>query len=138
LIVDLPPGTADATLTVMQLLPLTGSIIVSTPQDLANMVVTKAVNMAKKLNVPILGVVENMSYVLSPDTGEKIELFGSSKIDKISEAANAPVLGQLPIDPVLAKYCDEGQIEEYKSSMFEEFSQSLFGMLENIKSTVNA
>jgi hydrogenase maturation protease len=116
LLVDLPPGTADAPLTVMQTLPLSGVIVVFSPQELAAMVVRKAVQMAQKMNIPILGVVENMSYFLLPDSGKRIELFGKSKGQEMAKAADAPLLGQLPIDPELARLCDEGNIERYESA----------------------
>jgi Mrp family chromosome partitioning ATPase len=115
LLVDLPPGTADAPLTVMQTLPLGGVVIVFTPQDLATMVVRKAVQMAQKMEVPTVGVVENMSYFLLPDSGKRMELFGKSKGQDMSIAAGAPLLAQLPIDPELAQLCDEGNIERYDS-----------------------
>jgi hydrogenase maturation protease len=118
LLIDLPPGTADIPLTVLQTLPLSGVIIVSTPQDLSNMVVRKAVNMARKMSVPILGVVENMSYLVTPDTGKKIELFGKSRGDEMAQAAEAPLLGRIPVDPELAMLCDSGLIEHYRSKQF--------------------
>jgi len=125
LIVDLPPGTADVPLTVMQSLPVAGVVIVSTPQDLAAMVVRKAVRMAQQMKVPILGVVENMSYFLVPDTGQKIELFGKSHIGEMAKISGAPILGQIPIDPELAKLCDEGNIEAYDAEVFEELRRAL-------------
>jgi Mrp family chromosome partitioning ATPase len=115
LLVDLPPGTADAPLTVMQSLPLSGVIIAFTPQDLAAMVVRKAVQMAQKMNVPIRGVVENMSYLALPDTGKRMEVFGRSKGQQMAVTAGAPLLAQLPIDPKLAELCDQGHIERYES-----------------------
>ena len=115
LIIDLPPGTGDAPLTVMQTLPLSGVIDVFTPQDLTTMVVKKAVKMARKMNVRVLGVIENMSYFLLPETGKKLEIFGRSKGEEMAKASEAPLLGQLPIDPQLAKLCDEGDIERYSS-----------------------
>ena len=115
LLVDLPPGTADAPLTVMQTLPLSGVVITFTPQDLAAMVVRKALQMAQKMNIPIKGVVENMSYFSLPDSGKRIEIFGSSKGQDMAKAAGAPLLAQLPIDPQLAQLCDEGNIERYDS-----------------------
>jgi hydrogenase maturation protease len=118
LLVDLPPGTADVPLTVMQSLPLSGVVIVSTPQDLAAMVVRKAVHMAEKLSIPVLGVVENMSYFLIPETGKRIELFGRSKGEEMAREAEAPLLGQLPVDPALAALCDDGDIERYNSEAF--------------------
>lgn len=125
LVVDLPPGTADASLTVMQSLPLSGVIIVFSPQELAAMVVRKAVNMAQKMNIPILGVVENMSYFVLPETGKKLELFGKSKADEMARAAGAPLLGQIPIDPELAQLCDAGDIERYDSEVVEAFADTL-------------
>jgi Mrp family chromosome partitioning ATPase len=125
LIVDLPPGTADAPLTVMQTLPITGVIIVFTPQDLTTMVVKKAVKMAQQMGKPILGVVENMSYLYVPEIDKKIELFGKSRGKEMAHAANAPLLGQLPIDPALAKLCDEGDIERYDGEIIARLGKSL-------------
>ena len=125
LIVDLPPGTADAPLTVMQTLPITGVIIVFTPQDLTTMVVRKAVKMAQQMGKPILGVVENMSYLYVPEIDKKIELFGRSRGEEMAHAANAPLLGQLPIEPALAKLCDEGDIERYDGEIIARLGQSL-------------
>lgn len=129
LIVDLPPGTADVPLTVMQVLPVRGVIIVSSPQELASMVVRKAVQMTQKMNVPILGVVENMSYLALPDSGKHIEVFGKSRADDLARAAAAPLLGKIPIDPELARLCDEGEIERYKSESFDGFSETLLRVL---------
>ena len=125
LLVDLPPGTADAPLTVMQTLPLSGVVIVFTPQDLTAMVVKKAMNMAQQMNIPILGVVENMSYLVSPDTGKRIEIFGSSNGEEMALAAGAPLLEQLPLDPELARLCDEGAIERYNSDGVGNLTQAL-------------
>lgn len=125
LIVDLPPGTADAPLTVMQTLPLTGIIIVFTPQDLTMMVVRKAMNMARQMGKPILGVVENMSYLYVPEIDRRIELFGRSRGEEMAKAAHAPLLGQLPIDPTLAKLCDEGNIEHYDAEIMAKLGESL-------------
>ena len=125
LIIDLPPGTADAPLTVMQKLPVSGVIIVFTPQDLTNMIVRKAVSMAKKMDKPILGVVENMAYIYVPEIDKRIELFGRSRGEDMARAAGAPFLGQLPIDPELAKLCDGGIVERYQSEILNNFSESL-------------
>jgi len=125
LIVDLPPGTADAPLTVMQQLPVSGIIIVFTPQDLTAMVVRKAVKMAQQMGKPILGVIENMSYLYVPEIDKKIELFGKTRGDEMAKSANAPLLGQLPIDPELAKLCDEGNIERYNSEIYNAFAHNL-------------
>jgi len=129
LVVDLPPGTADAPLTVMQTLPVSGVIIVSTPQDLTNMIVKKAVSMARKMDKPILGVVENMSFLYVPEIDKKIELFGRSRGDEMAQAAGAPLLGTLPIDPELARLCDEGNIERYSSDAFASMTANLAGAL---------
>jgi len=125
LVIDLPPGTADAALTVMQSFPISGVIIVFTPQDLVDMIVRKAVNMAQKMDKPILGMVENMSYFYVPEIDKKIELFGKSHGEEMAQATHAPLLGQLPIDPELAKLCDEGDIERYHTDIMNSLSESL-------------
>jgi hydrogenase maturation protease len=117
LIVDLPPGTGDAPLTVMQQFPITGIVIVFTPQALAGMIVRKTIKMAKTMHKPVLGVVENMSYLYVPEIKKRLDIFGPSKADQMAEAAKAPLLAQMPIDPELTKLCDEGQIEEYKTEI---------------------
>ncbi|MBE9512579.1 MAG: Mrp/NBP35 family ATP-binding protein [Chloroflexi bacterium] len=132
LIVDLPPGTADAPLTVMQTLPVSGIIIVFTPQDLTTMIVKKAVSMAQKMGKPVLGVVENMSYLYIAEIDKRVELFGKSKGEEMARAANAPFLGQLPIDPELARLCDEGNIERYNSDAFTAMAQALMSALSQI------
>jgi len=129
LIVDLPPGTADAPLTVLQQLPVTGIIIVSSPQDLAAMIVKKAVNMTRTMKKPIVGVVENMSYFYVPEIDKKYEIFGPSKGEEMAMAAGAPLLARLPIDPELAKLCDMGQIETYSSRLMDEFGKALAAAL---------
>ena len=116
LFVDMPPGTGDVALTVFQSLPVDGIVIVASPQDLVSMIVEKAVNMAGLMNVPILGLVENMSYFTCPDCGKKISVFGESHIEEIAAAHNLPVLGKLPIDPGLAKQCDMGVIEAFEDN----------------------
>jgi ATP-binding protein involved in chromosome partitioning len=120
LIIDLPPGTGDAPLTVLQAIPISGVIDVFTPQELTEMIVKKAVRMAQKMNVRVLGVVENMSYLVLPDTGKKLEVFGRSKGEEMAKASGAPLLGRLPIDPELAKLCDQGAIEKYSSNAVSE------------------
>jgi len=125
LVVDLPPGTADAALTVTQTLPISGIIITFTPQDLTTMIVRKAISMARQMDKPILGVVENMSYLYVPEIDKRIELFGKSKGEEMAKAARAPLLGQLPIDPELARLCDEGTIERYNSDAFAAMTQTL-------------
>lgn len=111
LLVDMPPGTGDVALTVFQSLPVDGIVVVTSPQDLVSMIVAKAVNMADKMNVPVLGVVENMSYVECPDCGRRIEVFGPSKLDDVARAFDLDVLGRMPIDPALAAACDAGTLE---------------------------
>jgi hydrogenase maturation protease len=125
LIVDLPPGTADAPLTVLQSLPISGIIIVTTPQDLTTMVVKKAVNMAQQMKKSIIGVVENMSYLYVPEINKKIELFGKSRGEETAQAAGTRFLGQIPIDTALAKLCDDGKIERYDSEIITNLSSSL-------------
>ncbi len=109
--VDMPPGTGDVSLTVFQNLPVDGIVIVTTPQDLVTMIVKKAFNMAKLMNIPVLGLVENMSYVVCPDCGKEFKIFGESKIDEIASELGVPVLAKLPIDPKTASLVDKGAIE---------------------------
>lgn len=125
LIIDLPPGTADAPLTVMQTLPISGVVIVFTPQDLTTMIVRKAVKMAQKMDKPVLGVVENMTYLYVPEIDKKFEIFGRSRGEEMAQAAQAPLLVQLPIDPELAKLCDEGNIERYDAETVSKLGQAL-------------
>jgi Mrp family chromosome partitioning ATPase len=133
LLVDLPPGTSDAPLTVFQSLPLDAVLIVSSPQDLAVTIVTKAINMAKLMNVPILGLIENMSYVTCPDCGRKIELFGSSKGQEASNATSLEFLGSIPINPLISQLCDEGKVEEYESPEFAGITQRLIEKTRQLK-----
>ncbi|MGH2498578.1 MAG: P-loop NTPase [Candidatus Limnocylindria bacterium] len=119
LVVDLPPGTSDAPLTVMQALPIAGVILVTTPQALATMVVTKAVRLVKQLGGDIVGVVENMAYVTTP-AGERLEVFGPSQGLKLVIASNAPLLAKIPIDPEIARLADAGEIEQYASPESDE------------------
>lgn len=125
LLVDLPPGTGDAPLTVMQSLPLDGAVVVTSPQELVMMVVGKAVKMAKKMNVPILGVVENMSGIMCPTCGDHIEVFGTSKGSKITKKFDVPFWGSVPLDPKLAALCDAGGVEEYESNIFKNMASQL-------------
>ncbi len=122
MIVDLPPGTGDAPLTVLQSLPLSGLVIVSSPQDLAVMVVKKAIKMARMMNVPIVGLIENMSELLCPHCGEKIEIFGKSQADQVAAVTGIRLLGCLPLDPELARLGDSGKIEDYPLELFDNFS----------------
>ena len=119
LFVDMPPGTGDVPLTVFQSLPVDGIVIVASPQELVSLIVEKAVNMANMMHIPILGLVENMSYVECPDCGKKIQLFGESHIDEVAEKYGLEVLAKLPIDPKLAKAVDSGAIELFEGDWME-------------------
>ena len=119
LFVDMPPGTGDVPLTVFQTLPVDGIIIVSSPQELVGMIVGKAVQMAEMMKVPILGIVENMSYVLCPDCGKHINVFGDSHVDEVAAKHHLPVLAKCPIDPQLAALSDAGMIETYGGEYLE-------------------
>jgi len=129
LLVDLPPGTADAPLTLMQSFPISGVVIVFTPQDLVEMIVRKAVNMARTMDKRVLGVVENMSYLYVPEIDKRIEIFGRSRGEEMARAVNAPLLGHLPIDPELARLCDAGQIETYEGETVTALGESLIQVI---------
>ena len=120
LFVDMPPGTGDVPLTVFQSLPVDGIIIVTSPQELVGMIVAKAVNMAKKMNVPILGIVENMSYLECPDCGKHIYVFGESHTEQVAEEYGLKLLAQIPLDPKIAQMVDGGQVEYIEMPWFEE------------------
>ncbi|MBR5369356.1 MAG: Mrp/NBP35 family ATP-binding protein [Lachnospiraceae bacterium] len=119
LFVDMPPGTGDVPLTVFQSLPVDGIIIVTSPQELVSMVVGKAVNMAEQMKIPILGIVENYSYIECPDCGKKISVFGESHVDEMAAKYGLEVLEKLPLDPSIAKAVDEGLIELYDSHILD-------------------
>lgn len=121
--VDMPPGTGDVPLTIFQSLPIDGIVIVTSPQELVSMIVGKAVNMAKQMNVPILGMIENMSYVSCPDCGKKIYVFGESHIDEVAKKYDVPVLGQFPLDSDLTRLSDLGMVEDYGSDWLDEFAK---------------
>lgn len=118
LVVDLPPGTSDASLTVMQSVPLSGVVLVTSPQDLAGMVVRKAAKMAEHLSIPILGLVENMSYFMAPDTGKRYEIFGPSHAKQTASQLGVPLLGRLPLHRQIAELSDAGRIEQYSADEF--------------------
>ena len=128
LFIDMPPGTGDVPLTVFQSIPIAGIVIVSTPQDLVKMVVEKAVNMAKMMNVPVLGLVENMSYLSCPDCGKKIEVFGHSKAEEIASQYGIPAVAKMPIDSRISALADAGRIEDYETdalnSVFEQIERA--------------
>ena len=120
LFVDMPPGTGDVALTVFQSLPVDGIVIVTSPQELVSMIVGKAVNMAKQMNIPVIGVVENMSYFECPDNGKRYNIFGESHIDEVAAEHGIKVLAKLPIDPNTAKLVDEGRAAELDVSPMDD------------------
>ena len=120
LVVDMPPGTGDVPLTVFQSLPVDGIVIVTSPQELVSMIVEKAVKMAKLMNIPILGIIENMSYYECPDCGKKHKIYGDSHIEEIAKEHGIPVLAKLPICTDLAKHCDNGTIELFEGDWLNE------------------
>ncbi|QQY79860.1 Mrp family chromosome partitioning ATPase [Keratinibaculum paraultunense] len=131
LIIDMPPGTGDVALTVMQSIPISGLVMVSVPQDLVSMIVSKSINMAKKLNIPILGVVENMSYVKCPDCGNKIRIFESESTIEFLKDNNLKLLGELPMSKDIANISIEGNdmIEEEIKSIFEQIATNIIEVL---------
>ena len=118
--VDMPPGTGDVPLTVFQSLPVDGIIIVSSPQELVQMIVKKAYNMAQMMDIPVLGLIENFSYMTCPDCGKKLSVFGESHIEEAAKDIGVPVLGRLPINPVYARLADEGRFEEVGTDGLQE------------------
>ena len=129
LFVDMPPGTGDVPLTVFQSLPLDGILIVASPQELVGMIVEKAVRMAGLMNIPILGLVENMSYVECPDCGKHINVFGESHADEIAAQYGIGEVARLPIHPKLAAACDKGMIELYEGDWLDGMTRRLTGLL---------
>ena len=125
LFIDMPPGTGDVPLTVFQSLPVDGIIVVTSPQDLVSMIVAKAVKMAKLMNIPVLGLVENMSYITCPDCGRKIQMFGESQAEAVAAEYGIKLLEQLPIDPVLSQEADAGKIEFNEGTQMESILEVL-------------
>lgn len=125
LFIDMPPGTGDVPLTVFQSIPIAGIVIVTTPQDLVKMVVEKAVNMAKIMNIPVLGLVENMSYLTCPDCGKQIEVFGASKAKAIAAEYGIPTVARMPLDPKISQLADQGRIEDYDGSALQEVFEQI-------------
>ncbi len=113
LLLDMPPGTSDVPLTVFQTIPIDGMVFVLTPQDLAALIVRKAMNMARELHVPLLGLVENLAYVTCPDCGKRIDLFGTSRVPAVAEEYGIPLIGRLPVLPPISALSDEGRLEQY-------------------------
>lgn len=126
--VDMPPGTGDVPLTVFQSLPLNGIVVVASPQELVHMVVAKAIKMANTMKIPILGLVENMSYFRCPDCGSQHAIFGKSNMEAVTEKYDVPILEKIPVDPIIADLCDKGLVEMVKDNWFEDFA----GVLEKM------
>ena len=127
--VDMPPGTGDVPLTVFQSLPVDGIIVVSSPQQLVRVIVEKAVNMAKMMKIPILGIVENMSYVKCPDCGKEITVFGKSNIDKIAESFNLPVLARIPMEESTSRAVDAGDVESVDCPYLDEAAKTVEALI---------
>jgi len=137
LLIDLPPGTGDVPLTIMQSLPVDGIIVVSSPQDLVKLIVTKSVNMAKMMDVTILGIIENMSYFICPDCNKKLNVFGGSKVEATAKEMGIQLIAKIPIDPEFVSLCDEGKIELYGKINYkleENLSKSIEEIMGGIKS----
>ncbi len=129
LLVDCPPGTGDVPLTVFQTMPLDGIIIVSSPQDLVSMIVSKAANMAQMMNIPVLGLVENLSYVKCPDCGKEIKVFGESHIGDVAKSFGYDLLARIPMDPKLSALVDRGMIELMENNYLDEAAQTIISKL---------
>ncbi len=125
MVIDMPPGTGDVPITVFQSIPVDGIIVVTSPQELVSMIVSKAVKMAEKMNIPIIGLVENMSYFKCPDNGKDYQLFGESHIEEIADKHNLKVLAKLPVDPKLSIACDRGIIELFEGNWLESVAEVL-------------
>lgn len=125
LFIDMPPGTGDVPLTVFQSIPVSGIVIVTTPQDLVKMVVEKAVNMARIMNIPVLGLVENMSYLICPDCGKKMEIFGRSKAEELAAEYGIPAIARMPLDSNVSKLADLGRIEDYETDALEKVYEEI-------------
>ncbi|MEG0156967.1 MAG: Mrp/NBP35 family ATP-binding protein [Anaerovoracaceae bacterium] len=127
--VDMPPGTGDVPLTVFQSLPVDGIIVVASPQELVSMIVQKALKMADMMNIPVLGLVENMSYIQCPDCDKKINVFGESHIEEVAKEYGLDLLGRIPIEPALAALCDKGAIEEFQGDWLASIEEKLAALL---------
>jgi Mrp family chromosome partitioning ATPase/predicted Fe-Mo cluster-binding NifX family protein len=133
LFIDMPPGTGDVPLTVFQSIPVDGLVIVTSPQELVSMIVAKALKMAEMMKVPVLGLVENMSYFKCPDNGKEYKIFGESHIDEIAEKHGLKVLAKLPIDPKISTACDAGKIEQFDGIWFDAVGQQMAGQILNLE-----
>lgn len=134
MLIDMPPGTGDIPLTVYQSIPIDGIIIVTSPQELVSMIVSKAIKMANIMEIPILGIIENMSYFKCPECGSEHQIFGKSNLDKVSKKYFLDILARIPIDPELAKLTDTGLIELYEADYMQNCSDKIYNMLNNTKS----
>lgn len=130
LLIDMPPGTGDVPLTVFQSLPVDGIVIVTSPQDLVNLIVKKAYNMAEKMNIPVLGLIENYSYLLCPDCGTKINIFGKGKTQEAANEANLEVLGNVPVLPQIAQLSDEGNFDRAENPYIQKAIDKIAGMIQ--------
>ena len=130
MVIDMPPGTGDVPLTVYQSIPISGIVVVTTPQDLVGMIVRKAVNMAGLMHIPVLGMIENMAYAVCPDCGKHIQVFGPSRAAGAAQSLRIPLLAQLPIDPSLAECTDSGSIEDAPLTQFDDAADTLNAMLQ--------
>lgn len=137
LFIDMPPGTGDVPLTVYQSIPIDGIIIVTSPQALVAMVVEKSVNMAKMMNVPVLGIVENMAYFTCPDCGSNHEIYGKSHVENIAQHHRIKVLGKIPLDPRIAEACDDGLVESLNGEWMDELANNLVKRLKEVDETVS-
>ncbi len=136
LLIDLPPGTGDVPLTIMQSFDIDGMVVVSSPQDLVKLIVKKSIHMSEMLKMPMLGIVENMSYIKCPDCDKKIYLFGDSKVPKLAKEMNLDIVAQIPIDPEFASLCDAGNVEKYlfqNKEFADELSSQVDVMLKRIR-----
>ncbi len=129
LLIDMPPGTGDVPLTVFQSIPLDGIVIVTSPQELVSMIVKKAYHMAEKMNIPVLGMVENMSYVKCPDCGKEINLFGESRLEETSENTGLRILGRIPVDSAIARLVDEGRFERFSCDYLDDAAETVISLL---------
>lgn len=125
MLVDMPPGTGDVPLTIYQSLPVDGIVVVTSPQDLVSMVVTKAVKMAEMLNIPILGLIENYSYFECPDCHTRVEIFGQSKLEQVAASLGLDLLGKIPIQPELAASCDRGALETFQGNFLDHACEAI-------------
>jgi len=129
--IDMPPGTGDVPLTVFQSIAVDGIIVVTSPQELVSMIVSKAVKMAEMMNIPVIGLVENMSFYRCPDNGKEYQIFGESHIDEIADSYHLKVLAKLPVDPAISTACDEGRVESLEGYWLDPVAEVLKNMEED-------